>query len=76
VSDIDALGALAGGQDSELSRVAWMLRTYETMVWGRQYTSIADRINDALLRRPRAVESLPELTGDLQEDHQGSSRSS
>ena len=56
LSDIDAVGALAGGQHSELSRVAWMLRTYETNVRGRQYTSIADRINDALLRRPRAAE--------------------
>jgi hypothetical protein len=56
LSDIDAVGALAGGQHSELSRVAWMLCTYETNVRGRQYTSIADRINDALLRRPRAAE--------------------
>ena len=56
VSDIDAVGGLVGGQDSDLRRVAWALRTYETKVRGRQYTSIADRINDALLRRPRAAE--------------------
>ncbi|RHA37749.1 hypothetical protein [Cellulomonas rhizosphaerae] len=40
--------------DAGASDVAWQLRSYETTVRGRQYVSIAERINEATLRRPNA----------------------
>ncbi|MBO3084114.1 hypothetical protein [Cellulomonas fengjieae] len=40
--------------EAAVSDIAWRLRSYETTVRGRQYVSMAERINEATLRRPNA----------------------
>ena len=55
LSDIDAINTWADAVDS-VSDMAWALRSHETRVRGRHYTSIAERINDAIPGRRRATD--------------------
>lgn len=56
LADAEVGPSLLAGDDPELARLAWALRSHETRVRGRQYSIISSQINTAILQRQRAIE--------------------